>query len=81
MRKFRFLPALAVLCVAAYAGGARGRFAALRAKMQPTRTVVFKEVKGVRLRLFIFEPDDHKPTDKRPAIAVSYTHLTLPTKA
>jgi len=68
MRKLRFLPVLAVLCVAAYAGGTRGRFAALRAKMQPTRTMVFKQVKGVSLKAFVFEPEDHKPTDKRPAI-------------
>jgi len=68
MKKLRFLPILVGFCVAAHAGGTRGRFAALRAKMQPTRTMVFKQVKGVSLKAYIFQPEGHKPTDKRPAI-------------
>jgi len=36
--------------------------------MQATRTEVFKAVKGAKLRIHIFEPEGHKPGDKRPAI-------------
>ena len=35
---------------------------------QPTRSVVYKKVDGVELKLHIFQPDDFKQTDKRPAI-------------
>ncbi len=35
---------------------------------KPTRQVVYKKVGDVQLKLHIFEPKDHKPTDKRPAI-------------
>lgn len=40
---------------------------AIAAKLKPTRTVVYKQV-GVRsLHLHLFEPDGHKPSDRRPA--------------
>jgi acetyl esterase/lipase len=35
---------------------------------KPTRTVVYKDIGGVKLELNIFEPEGHKPSDKRPAI-------------
>lgn len=63
--------ALAAVLLAArtgLAGAGRGGLAALRARMRPTRSVVYKQVKGVSLQMFIFEPEGHKPTDKRPAI-------------
>lgn len=34
--------------------------------MKPTRSVVYKTVKGAKLSLHVFEPDGHKPTDHRP---------------
>jgi acetyl esterase/lipase len=37
-------------------------------KPQPTRTVVYKTVGDVSLALHLFQPEDHKATDKRPAI-------------
>jgi len=36
--------------------------------MQPTRTLVFKAIKDAKLQLHVFEPEGHKPSDKRPAI-------------
>lgn len=35
---------------------------------KPTREVVYKKVGDVELKLHIFEPKEHKPSDKRPAI-------------
>ncbi len=35
---------------------------------RPDRSVVYKQVGGATLKLHIFEPSDHAPTDKRPAI-------------
>jgi acetyl esterase/lipase len=35
---------------------------------KPTRTVVYKTVGTARLKLHVFEPEGHKPTDKRPAV-------------
>lgn len=40
--------------------------------MKPTRTVVYKTVSGASLRLHIFEPEGHKPSDKRPAIVLFF---------
>lgn len=37
-------------------------------KPQPTRKIVYKTVGDVSLALHLFEPKDHKPTDKRPVI-------------
>ncbi|MFK7819894.1 MAG: alpha/beta hydrolase, partial [Planctomycetaceae bacterium] len=34
----------------------------------PTRAIVYKNVDGVELKLQVFEPQGHKPTDKRGAI-------------
>ena len=36
--------------------------------IKPTKSIVYKKVGGVRLKLQVFEPEGHKPTDKRPAI-------------
>jgi acetyl esterase/lipase len=38
------------------------------AKPQPTKQQVYKTVGDVELKMHIFEPDNHKPTDRRPAI-------------
>lgn len=37
-------------------------------KPQPTRKIVYKTVGDVTLKLHVFEPKYHKPSDKRPAI-------------
>ena len=37
-------------------------------KPQPTRTVIYKTVGDVTLKIHLFEPQGHKATDKRPAI-------------
>lgn len=39
----------------------------IAAKLEPTRTVVYKQVGDRNLHLHIFEPAGHKPTDRRPA--------------
>jgi acetyl esterase/lipase len=38
------------------------------AAFPPTRTVLYKTVSDVKLSLHVFEPEGHKPSDKRPAI-------------
>lgn len=35
---------------------------------KPTRTVVYKNVGDAKLKLHVFEPNDHKTSDRRPAI-------------
>ncbi len=42
----------------AYAGG----------KIVPDRRLTYKKIGGIELKLHIFNPEGHKPTDKRPAI-------------
>ncbi len=37
-------------------------------KPAPTRSVIYKEVGDIKLKLHIFEPQNHKSSDKRPAI-------------
>ena len=37
-------------------------------KWQPTRSLVFKSIGDVNLKLHIFEPDHHQASDQRPAI-------------
>lgn len=37
-------------------------------KPEPTRKITYKTVGDVTLKLHVFEPADHKPTDRRPAI-------------
>jgi acetyl esterase len=37
-------------------------------KWQPTRSVVFKTIGDVNLKLHVFEPDHHQASDQRPAI-------------
>lgn len=39
----------------------------IAAKLEPTRTVVYKQVGDRSLHLHVFEPDGHKPSDRRPA--------------
>ncbi|MBT5018676.1 MAG: alpha/beta hydrolase [Planctomicrobium sp.] len=39
---------------------------AIAAKLEPSKTVVYKKVGDRSLRLFVFEPDGHQPTDQRP---------------
>ena len=39
----------------------------IAAKLEPTRTVVYKHVGDRSLRLHVFEPEGHKPSDRRPA--------------
>jgi len=39
----------------------------LSAKPEPTRSVVYKHASNTDLKLFIFEPEGHKSSDKRPA--------------
>ncbi len=36
--------------------------------MEPTREINFKTIGDVKLKLFVFEPEEHKSTDSRPAI-------------
>ncbi len=42
----------------------------LAAKLEPTRTVVYRSVGERSLRLHLFEPDGHRPTDRRPVLLV-----------
>lgn len=37
-------------------------------RLAKARTEVYKTVGDTQLKLFVFEPADHKPTDKRPAV-------------
>jgi len=37
-------------------------------RVKPTRSVVYKTVRNVRLQLRVFEPEGHKASEKRPAI-------------
>jgi len=37
----------------------------LAAKLTPTRSLVYKRVRGLELSLFVFEPEGHKATDSR----------------
>ncbi len=39
----------------------------IAAKLEPPRTVVYKQVGDRSLHLHVFEPDGHKPSDRRPA--------------
>ncbi|MHC4878786.1 MAG: alpha/beta hydrolase [Planctomycetota bacterium] len=39
----------------------------IAAKLEPTRTVVYKQIGDRELHLHIFEPDGHKSNDRRPA--------------
>jgi len=39
----------------------------IAAKLEPTRTVVYKQVGDRSLHLHLFEPDGHKPSNRRPA--------------
>ena len=40
----------------------------LAAKPEPTRSTTYKTASDTQLKLFLFEPDGHKATDKRPAV-------------
>lgn len=71
MRTFLFLVALplAIQASSAQAGARRPRRANPRVQaMKPTRTIVYKTIKGAKLRLHVFEPEGHKPADRRPGI-------------
>ncbi len=39
----------------------------IAAKLEPTHTVVYKQIRDRSLHLHIFEPNGHRPTDRRPA--------------
>ena len=39
----------------------------IAAKLEPTRTVVYKQAGDRSLNLHVFEPNGHKPSDRRPA--------------
>ncbi len=43
-----------------------GIVATLAAKLEPTRVIPYKTVGGAVLKLHVFEPEGHKPSDKRP---------------
>ncbi len=55
-------------CVQTQAPADRKPQANKPAKPKPTRTIVYKKVGDVKLRLHVFEPAGHKPSDRRPAI-------------
>lgn len=58
-----------ILCVILQTGDARKQDAKPKGPTRkPTRTVVYKKIGDVELKLHVFEPSHHKPTDKRPAI-------------
>ncbi len=42
----------------------------IAARLEPTRTVTYKQVEGRRLQLHLFEPEGHKATDRRPVFLV-----------
>jgi acetyl esterase len=42
--------------------------ACLAEEIAPTRSVTYKTVDGIDLKLSVFEPSGHKPTDQQPAI-------------
>ena len=60
MNKASLLPFLMVLAICLPAAAKEGQFGS-------TRSEVYKTIGDVKLSLHIFEPQDHKPTDKRPA--------------
>ena len=37
-------------------------------KLEGAKEFVYKTIDDVKLKIYVFEPADHKPTDKRPAI-------------
>ncbi|MGE3777007.1 MAG: alpha/beta hydrolase [Pirellulaceae bacterium] len=41
---------------------------ALAARLEPTRTLVYKTMGDRELRLHLFEPDGHRPEDRRPVL-------------
>ena len=73
MREVRFLVLILIvlhLTAPARAGAGRPRRGARRKvqAMRPTRSVAYKTVKGAKLTMHIFEPEGHKPSERRPAI-------------
>ena len=70
MRAAPFLLSLALVFAAARseAGNARRDSQRKAQAMQPTRSLVYKTINGARLQLHVFEPEGHKPSDRRPAI-------------
>ena len=66
MRTF-YLPVVAVLTILV-AGPICAAESKNAAAFPPTRTVLYKTVGDVKLSLHVFEPEGHKPSDKRPAI-------------
>ncbi|HIQ22464.1 MAG TPA: alpha/beta hydrolase [Planctomycetes bacterium] len=71
----RFSRTLLPLCLAVASCGVVAKadsprlarpLAAVAAKLEPTRTVVYKRVNGRPLHLHIFEPDGHRASDRRP---------------
>ena len=58
---------LSVLSVTMTAHAQRKRpLEPIAAKLEPTRKVVYKTVKGRQLHLHVFEPDGHRASDRRP---------------
>lgn len=45
-----------------------GIVASLAAKLEPSRTVPYKTIGGTTLKLHVFEPAGHKPSDSRPCM-------------
>ncbi len=63
---------LALACLIFGLGTAVGKVSAqdkaAPGKAAPTRSVISKEVGDIKLKLHIFEPQNHKSSDKRPAV-------------
>ena len=67
---FTILPALLAFSIFHFPfslSGAPRPLVPIAAKLEPTRSLVYKSVAGRDLKLHIFEPPCHQPTDRRPA--------------
>ena len=60
------LTLLATICLTASAENAKKKASPLA--LEGARAEVYKTVGDVKLNIYIFEPDGHKPSDRRPAV-------------
>ena len=69
MRGSTCIVSAVLMCAAATVASAAARAQNARSlRVKPTRSIVYKTVRNVRLQLRVFEPEGHKASDKRPAI-------------
>ena len=64
------LAAFVVLCSGSTESQIKRALDPLAAELEPDRTITYKVVKDRELKLHVFEPEGHKPTDSRPVFLV-----------